>query len=394
MNKLVILICAAIFVVSCSKSAEKNAQQSADPKAKQSAKPVSVIELTAHTISLSKPLPARVEAVSIAEIRPQVDGIIQALSFEQGSYVEKGQQLYQIDPVKYELALKSAQASLENAQAEAELANANKKRFESLLKTNAVSQQENDTAKAEAAKAEAAVSLAEAEIESAKVNLAYTKVYAPITGYIGPSSATEGALVTAQQQQALAIIRKLDPVYVDITQSAVDATQLYPSLINSDTNTNATISVRLFMGQRQLQYEQVGELVATDLAVEESTGTIRFRAVFPNPDGLLLPGTFVRATIEDPNASKRLLVPQKAVSIGSDGAKSVWLVDSRDKVAKRSVQASKSYENNWVIDSGLQQGDLVVVEGLMSLREGMKVTPQKINEEANTTTPKQGASGE
>lgn len=385
MKKLAILICAAIFVVSCSKKSEQSTQPNAGPGAKQNAKPVGIMELAAQSVSLSKPLPARVEAISVAEIRPQVNGIIQALSFEQGSYVEQGQQLYQIDPAKYELALTSAQATLQDAQADAELANANKTRFESLLKTNAISQQENDKALAQAAKAEAAVLLAKSDIESAKVNLAYTKVYAPITGYIGPSSVTEGALVTAQQEQALAIIRKLDPVYVDITQSSVDATQLYPSLINSNSNAKAPILVRLTIGQRDRNYDHVGELVATDLAVEETTGTIRFRAVFPNPDGLLLPGTFVRATIQDPNARKRLLVPQKAVTIESDGAKSVWLVDGSDKVAKRPVQASTSFENNWVIDSGLEQGDRVVVEGLMSLRDGMKVKPQQIN---------QGASGE
>lgn len=351
---------------------------------------VSVMTIEEQVISLNNELPGRVEAFKTAEIRPQVSGIIQSRFFEEGSLVEEGQQLYQIDAARYEADYQSANASLQNIKAELELALALQDRYRSLIKTNAVSEQEFDSAKASVAQAEAAVSLSQAEVKIAKINLDYTKVYAPISGYISPSTVTEGALVTAQQQIALATIRQLDPVYVDLSQSAADAKTFQQSLMTTrmTEGEDAKFEVTLLFGNNDSVYPHKGSLYATDLAVDENTGTIRLRSVFPNPNAALLPGMFVRATIEEMGIQQTIIVPQKAVSIETDGSKAVWIIDTSNIARKRAVVTSTTYENNWVIMNGLEVGDTVVVEGAMMLKEGVKVVPKSIksNEPKNISS--------
>ncbi|MFQ3220727.1 MAG: RND family efflux transporter MFP subunit [Paraglaciecola sp.] len=349
---------------------------------------VGVVTIKEQAIALNHELPGRVKAFKTAEIRPQVSGIIQSRFSEEGSFVEEGQQLYQIDPAKYEADYQSANANLKNTKAELELALAFQSRYQSLIKTNTVSEQKFDSAKASVAKAEAAVALSRAEVKKAKINLDYTKVYAPISGYISPSTVTKGALVTAQQQAALATIRQLDPVYVDLSQLAADAKTLQQSLMTSRVTKgeDAKFEVTLSLGNNDLVYPQKGSLYATDLAVDENTGTIRLRSVFPNPNGALLPGMFVRGTIEEMEIQETIIVPQKAVSIEADGSKAVWVVDAENMASKRAVVTNSTYKNNWVIKNGLKTGDTVIVVGAMMLQPGSKVAPKNIKSKDSNNT--------
>jgi membrane fusion protein (multidrug efflux system) len=346
-------------------------------------KQVNVITIEPQIISMTTELPGRVKAFKSAEIRPQVSGIIQARLFKGDSFVEKEQQLYQIDAAIYEADYQSAKANLQNTIAELDLADVLQSRYQSLIKNNAVSEQKFDNAKASLAHAKAAVALAQAKLETAKINLDYTNVYAPISGYIGPSTVTRGALVTAQQEAALATIWQLDQVYVDISQSAAQAQPLLEALMTSrmTQGDDVQFEVTVLFGNNGNTYPQKGVLYATDLAVDENTGTVRLRSVFPNPNSILLPGMFVRATIAEAQTQKMIIVPQKAVKIEADGSKTVWLVDDKNTAVKREVRTSASYENNWVISSGLKSGDQIIVEGTMMLQPGAKVDPTNTKQE-------------
>jgi RND family efflux transporter MFP subunit len=380
------MACLSVFLLTgCTdnpdQSLSNSSQKDAEQTRQRSLKQVSVMTIEPKIIAMTKELPGRVKAFKTAEIRPQVSGIIQSRFFEEGSLVEEGQQLYQIDPARYEADYQSTNANLQNIKAQRELSLALQSRYRSLMKTNAVSEQEFDSAKASVAQAKAAVALARAEVKTAKINLDYTKVYAPISGYISPSTVTDGALVTAQQQAALATIRQLDPVYVDLSQSAADAKTLQQSLVTSrmTKGEDAKFEVTLLFGNNDYVYPHKGSLYATDLAVDENTGTIRLRSVFPNPNAALLPGMFVRATIDKMATQETIIVPQKAVSIQADGSKSVWIVDTNNITSKRAVITNSTYKNNWVIKSGLKTGDTVIVLGAMMLQPGSKVDPININ---------------
>jgi RND family efflux transporter MFP subunit len=370
----IFMACLSVFLlVGCTDNSDQTRQRSL--------KQVSVITIEPKIIAMPNELPGRVKAFKTAEIRPQVSGIIQSRFFEEGSLVEEGQQLYQINPARYDANLQSANANLQNIKAELGLALALQSRYRSLIKTNTLSEQQFDSAKASVARAKAAVSLSRAEVKTAKINLDYTKVYAPISGYISPSTVTDGALVTAQQQAALATIRQLDPVYVDLSQSAADAKTLQLSLMTRGED--AKFEVTLLFGNNDFIYPHKGSLYATDLAVDENTGTVRLRSVFPNPNAALLPGMFVRATIDKMEIQETIIVPQKAVSIEADGSKAVWIVDVNNIASKRAVVTNSTYKNNWVIKSGLKTGDTVIVAGTMMLQPGSKVVPKNINSEVS-----------
>ncbi|GAC28914.1 efflux RND transporter periplasmic adaptor subunit [Brumicola pallidula] len=358
-------------------------QEDAEQSQKGPSKQVSVIIIKPQIIAMADQLPGRVKAFKTSEIRPQVSGIVQARFFKEGSLVDKGQQLYQIDAALFEAEHQSAAAKLQNTVAELDIADALQGRYQRLIKTNAVSEQQFDNVKARLAQAKAAVALAQAEVKTAKINLDYTKVYAPISGYIGPSAFTQGALVTAQQEAALATIWQLDPVYVDISQSAAKAQPLQQTLMmgRMTQGDEAQFEVTLLLGEKHNIYPQKGVLYAADLAVDKNTDTVRLRSVFPNPNAILLPGMFVRATIAGAQTQKTILVPQKAVSIEADGSKVVWLVDNSNIASKRQVNTSSTFENNWVISSGLNSGDKVIVKGTMTLRSGAKVDPIRIKQE-------------
>jgi membrane fusion protein (multidrug efflux system) len=350
---------------------------------------VGYITVEPQRISLTSELPGRVKAYRSAEIRPQVSGIIESRLFKEGSLVEAGEQLYQIDPARYEAAYQRARASLREARAGLSRAAALAERYERLIDDKAVSEQEYDEAMADAEQARAAVALAEAEVRTAKINLDYTKVYAPISGYIGPSGVTEGALVTARQEPPLATIRQLDPVYVDLSQSAAEAQQLQARIMANrlQGKPQTRYQVSLLPGNTGEPYPHTGSLDATDLFVDQQTGTIRLRSVIPNPDTVLLPGMFVRASLALADAAEAILVPQKGVIIEPDGGKSVWVIGRNNKVEKRKVKTGAPYKNQWVIREGLAAGDRVVVEGTMMLREQAAVQPARLEAESGTGVP-------
>ena len=333
---------------------------------------VGAMEVRPVVIQQTNQLPGRVLAFEEAEIRPQVNGIVLKRLFDEGSYVEEGQQLYQIDPAVYQAELELAEAELENAQARLRNANLRYQRFEELVKNNTVSQQQFDDAEAELNQSRAAISLAEAKVRRAQINLDYTEVRSPISGYIGPSAVTRGALVTALQPQALATVRQLDPVYVDLSQTATEARRLQERLLRARAGGEAdkTYEVTLYLGNSPQPYGEVGTLDATDLAVDPRTGAIRLRSVMPNPDRILLPGLFVRASIEAAGKTEALLVPQKCVRIEPDGSKSVWIVSSEQTAIKQAIETGATYQGHWVVEGGLNPGDQVIVEGRMNLQPG------------------------
>jgi membrane fusion protein (multidrug efflux system) len=348
-----------------------------------SAADVGYIELQPQAINRLNLLPGRVIAYQVAEIRPQVSGIIQSRLFEEGAYVEEGQQLYQIDPARYEADYDMSQATLEDAKAQRQSAQALATRYAILIESNAVSEQEYDEAISALNQAKAAISMAKAQVKIAKINLDYTGVHSPISGYISPSTVTKGALVTEGQPAPLATVLQLNPVYVDLSQSVTTVRNLRERLTPTrlENDAQATFPVRLFPTSTEESYEHEGTLNTAELAVDPQTGNIRLRSVFPNPDNILLPGMFVRASVEVASRAKAIIIPQKSVKIEPDGKQSVWVIDSNDRAQKRSIRTGVAYQNRWVVLEGLEAGERLIVEGTMKLTEGAELRPEKINPE-------------
>ncbi|MBS0013496.1 MAG: efflux RND transporter periplasmic adaptor subunit [Desulfobacterales bacterium] len=375
-----ILVCVILLLACADQNPEDQKGGGSSSEAAPGPPEVGYITVQPQRITLSNELPGRVKAYRIAEIRPQVGGIIQSRLFREGSFVEKGRQLYQIDPARYEADLQSAKAGLQDGRAKLKNAAALAGRYERLIGAKAISEQVYDNAMADLEQARAAVALAEAAVRTAKINLDYTKVYAPISGYIGPSGVTEGALVTAGQQSALATIRQLDPVYVDLSQSASEARQVQQRIMADRMKGKPETEYRVILlhGSSEEPYPHAGALDAADLFVDPQTGTIRLRSVIPNPDTALLPGMFVRASLELARAMEAIVVPQKSVIIEPDGTNSVWVIGESNQAEKRGVKTGAAYRNNWVIREGLEAGDRVIVEGTMKLRQGTAVAPMPL----------------
>ncbi len=358
---------------------EEPSQGGAGTDSSASAAGVGYIEIQPTALSRIERLPGRVVAYQLAEIRPQVSGIIEARLFEEGSYVEEGEPLYQIDPALYQADVELAQANLRDA--EARLANARRlaERSEELIEADAISQQQYDDAIFARDQAEATASRAEAELARAKINLDYTEVRSPLSGFIGPTGVTKGALVTAQQAMSLATVRQLDPVYVDLSQAAAETRDLQQRLTAAqEEDGEARFEVTLYLETDGDPYPHRGRLDATDAVVDRQTGAIRLRSVFPNPDRALLPGMFVRASIEDLEEGETILIPQKSVRLGPTGDKRVWLIGPEDKVRQQTIRTAGTFENNWIVEEGLQSGDRLVVEGTMGLEDDAAVEPEKI----------------
>ena len=310
-----------------------------------------------------------------AEIRPQVNGILQQRLFTEGQLVEAGQVLYKIDAAPYQAALAHAKANLVSSKAVQHNAKLKADRYKGLLSSKAVSQQDYDDAKAALMQAEAAVASAEAQVSSAQINLAYTDIRAPISGRIGRSFVTEGALLTANQTQVLATIRQLDPIYVDLTQSSTALLQLKQQ---AKAGAAATVTVDLLLDDGS-QYSESGSLQFSEVHVDPSSGMVTLRAVFPNTEGNLLPGMFVRARLHHGVDNNALLVPQAAVSRTPKGQASVLLVTQDNKVESRLIETGRSAGANWQVLAGLQPGDTVVVEGLQKVRPGAEVRTVAVN---------------
>ena len=335
---------------------------------------VRVFDVAAKPVSLYTELPGRTSPYLIAEVRPQVNGIIKARQFQEGGDVKAGTSLYQIDASTYQAEYASAKAMLEKAQANLTSAKIRNDRFQELAKLNAVSQQERDDAYAALKQAEADVASGKAAVQSAQINLNYTKVTAPISGRIGRSSITPGALVQQGQANPLTTIQQLDPIYVDLTQSTSELLQLKRDLesgvLKSAGKDAAKVTLKLEDGS---SYAQEGKLQFSDVTVDQNTGTVTLRAVFPNPKLQLLPGMYVRASLEEGVREAGILVPQKGIMRDATGAPSAFVVGQDNKVEKRSVETARAIGDQWLIAEGLQAGDRLIVEGIQKVRPGQEV---------------------
>jgi membrane fusion protein (multidrug efflux system) len=358
------LITAALMLSACGKD------QGGPPPPPE----VSVITLKPRAIEITDQLPGRTTAFRVAEVRPQVTGVVQRRLFTEGTEVKAGQQLFQIDSGSYRAALSSAEAALKRAEAQAVTAKLLQERYEPLIAANAVSKQENDEAIAARARAEADVASARAAVDAARINVVYTQVLSPITGQIGRTLVTEGALVTSGQQGPLATIQQLDPIYVDITQSSTEMLRLQRQLaageMVKDGKNQAEVTLTLEDGS---SYPEHGRLKVSEASVDPSTGSVTLRAVFPNPRRELLPGMFVRAQLAQGMRSAALLVPQRGVSHNPKGEATVLIVDKDDKVAERVVTADRAINGEWLITAGLAAGERVIVDGLQKAKPGNPV---------------------
>lgn len=341
---------------------------------------VAVYTVKPQEVVFTKDLAGRTSAYQVAEIRPQVTGIILKRMFTQGSLVKKGQQLYQIDPATYKAAYESAAASLVRAQADVKAVEPKLARYSRLVKMGGVSRQVYDDTVAALAQAKAGVAVAKANLTAAKINLDYTKVFSPISGRIGKSSVTEGALVTANQITALAMVQNLGQIYVDVNQSSEELLALKKGLNNPGMNS----MVSLFIGKDGSPYDRKGKLLFSDATVDQSTGMVQLRVLFPNPNNDLLPGLFVRARVEQSRQEKAIVVPQQSVIRNADGSVFVWVVDKENTVKQQNITVLQAVKDQWVISSGLAPGDRVVVEGLQKISNQAKVTTVKFNASANS----------
>ena len=345
---------------------------------------VSVVTLKPRAVEITDQLPGRTTAFRVAEVRPQVTGVVQKRLFAEGTEVKAGEQLFQIDAGSYRAALSSAQAALKRAEAQAVTAKLLAERYAPLIAANAVSKQENDEAIAANARAEADVASARAAVESARINVVYTQVLSPISGRIGRTMITEGALVTSGQPAPLATVQQLDPIYVDITQSSTEMLRLQRQLANGelvkDESNQAEVSLTLEDGSR---YPERGRLKVSEASVDPSTGSVVLRAVFPNPRRELLPGMFVRAQLSQGTRSAALMVPQRGVNHNPRGEATVLIVDKDEKVAERVVTADRTIGDEWLITAGLSPGDRVIVDGLQKAKPGSPVKAVPAAEEMN-----------
>jgi membrane fusion protein (multidrug efflux system) len=360
------ILCGVLLLAGCNK------QQPSGPAPGQGAQPeVGVITIQPERAVLTTELPGRIAPHLIAEVRPQVGGIIQQRLFTEGTDVKAGQVLYQIDPATYRATFASAKAALARAEANLAPARLREERFQDLVKIKAVSRQEYDDAHATLLQAEAEVESARAALETVRINLDYTSVKAPISGRIGRSTVTTGALVTANQEAALATIQQLDPVYVDVTQSTADLLRLRQSLASGLLKNGGVTQaqVRLLL-EDGTPYAQPGTLKFSEVTVDQGTGSVTLRNLFPNPELLLLPGMFVRAVLEEGANEQAILVPQRGVTRNQAGNAMVMVVGSEEKVEPRLIKVARTVGDKWLVGEGLKAGDRVILEGIQRARPG------------------------
>ncbi|PPC75972.1 efflux transporter periplasmic adaptor subunit [Pokkaliibacter plantistimulans] len=359
------LILVPLALVGCQK--EEVAQQQHQQRTPE----VGYITLTTSEVPLKTELQGRTVASTTAEVRPQVSGIVEKRLFEEGSEVKKGQLLYQIDDSSYKAAYNEARADLLNSEATVRSAKLKDQRYAALAKSEGVSRQDADDAHAAYLEAVASVEKYKAAVESAKIDLDHTQVKAPIAGRIGISSVTEGALVTADQDTALATIRSLNPIYVDLTQSSKEVLKLRQTLKRSGVSSgNTEVSLQLEDGST---YADKGTLTVREVAVDESTGSVTLRAQFPNDDDLLMPGMFVRAVLDEAVDTQAMLVPQRGVARDARGNATALVIKDDGTVEQRQVTTDRSIGDKWLITQGLSAGDKLIVEGTGKVAAGQKV---------------------
>jgi len=332
---------------------------------------VATVTVGTERVVLSTELPGRTSAFRIAEIRPQVNGIVQRRLFEEGASVTAGQALYQIDPASFQAALENAMASLGKAEANLPAVRSKAERYREALADNAVSRQDSDDAAAALKQAEADVQLWKATVETARINLGYTRISAPISGRIGKSNVTEGALVTAHQPMALATVQQMDPVYVDVPQATTELLRLRRRLEDRRLRRNGTKQnkVRILL-EDGTSYPSEGTLQFRDVSVDPTTGSVTLRVIVPNPDGILLPGMYVRAVVTEGVNEKAILIPQQGVVRDPKGNPVALIVDGEGKVEQRMLGLDRAIDDKWLVSSGLSPGDRLIVEGLQNVRPG------------------------
>lgn len=366
------IVSLALGISACDQSASKKPTQ-------QAAKSVAVgtLTVTSHPQAIHVELPGRSKAYLEAEVRPQVSGIITERSFKEGSSVSKGQSLYSIDSAPYNAAYLSAKASLAQAQANLDSAKALAQRSETLVNRGAISKQTYDDNKAKYKVALAGIEVAKANVNKTKIDLNYTKVKAPIAGRIGQSSVTPGALVSAGQAQVLATIQQLDPINIDIAQSSTQLLRLKSALKQGQLQASDNADVELILEDGSV-YSHHGTLQFAEVNVDPNTGSVTLRAEFPNPEGILLPGMYVRAVLNTGTDPKAIMIPQKAITRNSKGQAIAMVVGADNKVESRTVTTAEAINNQWRITSGLKDGDQVIVDGLQKIRPGVVVEPTLI----------------
>ncbi|WP_077339949.1 efflux RND transporter periplasmic adaptor subunit [Pseudocolwellia agarivorans] len=345
--------------------------------------PVGVVTLKSQALTLKKELPGRISAFQIAEIRPQVSGIVQSRLFIEGKQVEQGQALYQINPATFKAELAASEAAVARAQASIASSKSKAFRYSKLLKIKAVSQQDYDEADAAYKQANAELLTAQAQLQTAQINLDYSQVSSPISGQISKSNVTVGALVSANQTMALATVTQLDPIYIDLTQSSNELTKFKKSIASgllSVDSANQT-DVELTMEDGSI-YPHKGTLQFSEVTVDPSTGSVTLRAKFPNPEKLLLPGMYARASIVEGVKAKAILVPQRGVTRNSKGEPTALVVSKDNTVESRVLTIDRSVGANWLVTNGLDEGDKLIVEGLQKIRPGAPVQPTEVNSSA------------
>ncbi|GHU05479.1 MexX family efflux pump subunit [Betaproteobacteria bacterium] len=360
----------------------------APPPPKARALPVSVVTIEPQKLTLSTQLTGRTAPLRIAEIRPQVNGLIQRRLFTEGADVKAGQVLYQIDPAPFQAALDTAKAGLARAEASRFSLKSRADRVKELLKDKAVSQQDYDDAEAALKQVDAEIASWKAQVETMRINLGYTTVTAPISGRIGKSGVTDGALVTAFQPTALATIQQLDPIYVDVTQSTSDLLRLRRRFETGDLQAKGTDlnKVNLILEDGS-PYGQEGALQFRDVSVEPSTGSVTLRMVFPNPHGILLPEMFVRALIREGTNEQALCVPQQGVLRNAKGDPYAFVVNTENKVEMRMLTLEREVGDQWLVANGIKAGDKMIVEGVQTLQMLRPGAPVTVNATPFTPAP-------
>ncbi len=377
-----LLSLSALLVAGCGQDDGDSPQAGAQMPPAQ----VTVVTLKPESVVLTRELPGRTNSFLVAEVRPQVTGIVRERLFTQGSHVKRGQALYQLDDAVYRAAVQSAQAAVARANATLESARLNARRTNQLAKVNAVSRQDNENAIAALRQAEADLKSAQAALENARITLGYARINAPIAGRIGKSSVTAGALVTANQASPLATVQQFDPMYVDVTQSATELLQLRREVRAGTLDSADDLPVEIVL-EDGTHYAHPGRLTFADLSVDPGTGSFLLRVQVPNPDEWLLPGMYVRAIVSVGERQNAILAPQQAIVRDAKGNASAMVVTPENKVEVRAVQASRTIGDRWLVDSGLSAGDRVVVEGLQKIRPG---APVQATEKAATGQPTTG----
>lgn len=372
--------CFVAFTLALSLSACDTSSSTSQPSAHATTPEVNTLTLQPQPLTLHTQLPGRTSAFRVAEVRPQVGGIVVKRLFREGSDVKAGQTLYQIDAASYQASYASAKAAYARAQASETTAKIKAERYRDLIKTNGVSRQDYDDADALWKEAVADVASAKAAVDTARINLEYTTVKSPISGRIGKSSVTEGALVTAQQTTALTTIQQLDPLYVDVSQSSGDLLKLKKALASGQLEKSGPQEAKVKLLQEDgSYYAERGKLQFSDVTVDSGTGSVTVRAIFNNHQNQLLPGMFVRAELSEATISDALLIPQLAVSHDPKGNATVLLVNADGKIEQRAFETERAVNNAWLVRSGVKAGERIVVNGTQKVQVGMQVNAKEVD---------------